>query len=313
MASSPLRCLRLRGQLLPCSRHLLPAACPSCSVGPALPPLSSLLAPSSPPLPSRPSQGPAPASAASGCHPASSPAGLEPRLDALPRSSQHPRHNLLIPLLPLLCASAVPAEGFCISNNVSPKRQQASLWLCTDFTGIFRSPFIRLKTNNAARQPTRTRAPVNSFLCFLGRGRSCVLRASTHRWLLPPAPPVTPAAPFPPHQVPAAPAEVGAWGALGSGYSPSLVAHHLVPKLAPRRPSSRQGFLHPTAPGAPVVFPRATAPHIPAPLLGESNSTLGQEGFFWGSAFWFGASLAIFSTTLFLNRSFSQQAWLQGL
>lgn len=75
---------------------------------------------------------------------------------------------------------------------------------------ILRSPFIRLKTNNAASQPTRTRVPVNSFLSFLGKGGSRVLRASTYRRLLLPTPPVMLVTNFPPRELPTVPVKMGA-------------------------------------------------------------------------------------------------------
>lgn len=143
MASLPFHCLHLPGQVPLCSHHLpsaglFPAICSSSSVAPALPAMCSSLQPGhrSAVLPTLTFAGPLlPATAAScpcGAEPqqsfqlSGSRRHLEPQLDALPHSSQHPEHNLLILFLQFLCASVVSAKGFYIFNNVSPKCRGAS-------------------------------------------------------------------------------------------------------------------------------------------------------------------------------------------
>lgn len=134
---------------------------------------------------------------------------------------------------------------------------------------ILRSPFIRLKTNNAASQPTRTRAPVNSFLSFLGRGGSRLLRASTYGRLPIPTPPVTLATDFPPRKVPAAPVEVAARGEPAGGVTPApnLAAHHhLFHKLTQLHLRKSQGFSHPSS-RCSTLRPPPRSPQSPATAL----------------------------------------------
>lgn len=190
----------------------------------------------------------------------------------------------------------VSAKCFYISNNVSPKCRGPSFQLCTNFTMILRSSFIRLKTNNTDGQPTRTRVPVNSFLSFLGKERSPVLPASIYRRLLPT--PFILVTNFPPCRLPAASVEAGAQrGLQGSKSSPHSRVHHTPspPSAFPTPFQKQPGLLALPAPSrAPLVFPKIIPEHSRGSahhtqLSGSFMALWDRKVFGVGQfAFWFG-------------------------
>lgn len=176
---------------------------------------------------------------------------------------------------------------------------------------ILRSPFIRLKTNSTASQPTRTRAPVNSFLSSLDREGSCALHLSIYRQPLLPTHPDSSRYHFPSGDSRLPAALVERWARdrklhTGQRIQPCCRPHHTWShrETYPAPSWSSQGFLLSGALCLPKMLAEqrqwSHTKHIRGQEVQEHSGR--GEGFLGGTAYSSWSSLAVFLIAPFLNR-----------